>query len=104
MNPDEFTILDPLAHTARALVVSKPRQIIQALFGAVPDGLLGALARLGPQPLSDPSLYRELFALFAHPMHRARANLLRQASGKLTETEGSDRPGPRSRAPDAARL
>jgi hypothetical protein len=87
VNPDEFTILDPLAHTARALVVSKPRQIIQALFGAVPDGLLGALARLGPQPLSDPSLYRELFGLFAHPMHRARANLLKQASGKLTETK-----------------
>src|SRR5215207_7877819 len=38
---DCLTTLSPLAQIGRALIVSKPREIIQAVFGSVPDGLMG---------------------------------------------------------------
>jgi hypothetical protein len=45
-----LTTLDPLAQIGRALIVSKPREIMEAVFGSVPDGLLGVMKRLGSQP------------------------------------------------------
>jgi hypothetical protein len=76
---------DPFTQIARSLIVLKPREIVGAVYGSVPDGLLGALTRLGPDPLSRPDLYRSLFDLFARPSNRARAKLLRNTARKLTE-------------------
>jgi|SRR5215211_7518867 hypothetical protein len=39
---DCLTTLNPLAQIGRALIVSKPRHIIEAVFGSVPDGLMGS--------------------------------------------------------------
>jgi hypothetical protein len=55
---------DPLAQIARALVTCRAREIIRAVYGEVPDGLLGALARVGDQPLPAP-YYRSLYRFFA---------------------------------------
>jgi hypothetical protein len=71
--------------TARALMVtSRARDIIQAVFGKVPDGFLGVLNRIGDDPLPDPDLYYLLFETFANPRHRARATVLRQRSGSIS--------------------
>src|SRR3954468_19498165 len=51
---DCLTTLNPLAQIGRALIVSKPREIIEAVFGSVPDGLMGVLKRLGHQPFTNP--------------------------------------------------
>jgi hypothetical protein len=45
-----LTTLDPLAQVGRGLIISKPREIMEAVFGSVPDGLLGVMKRLGSQP------------------------------------------------------
>jgi hypothetical protein len=76
---------DEFAQIARALIVLKPREILVALLGQVPDGLLGTLARLGPAPLSRRELYNGVFGVFADSVQRDRANLLRQAPGSLSE-------------------
>ena len=73
---------DPLAQIARAL---KPQHVIEAVYGSVPDGLLGALRRIGSEPFSRPGLYADLFRLFAMPADQRRADLVRQTSGKVTE-------------------
>src|SRR5215203_3257398 len=78
---------DALGAIARGLVVRKPSAIVQAVFGSVPDSFLGALARLGPDPLSEPRLYRDLHTLFADPEQRNRARLLRQTPGAISETK-----------------
>ncbi len=71
----------------RALAILQPRDVVEAVFGAVPDGLLGLLARLGADPLADPSLYRTAFSLYADPQHQRRAALLRQIEGKVSPTK-----------------
>lgn len=68
----------------RALAVLRPREIVEAVFGAVPEGFQGLLARLGPDPLPDPTLYKTAFALYADPQHRRRASLLRQIEGRVS--------------------
>jgi hypothetical protein len=83
---DCLTTLNPLAQIGRALIVSKPRHIIEAVFGSVPDGLMGVIKRLGHQPFANPRLYRVLHDLFATPFHRQRANVLREIGGPLNET------------------
>lgn len=71
----------------RALAILQPRSVVEAVFGTVPDGLLGLLARLGAEPLADFSLYRTAFNLYADPQHRRRAALLRQIEGKVSHTK-----------------
>lgn len=70
----------------RALAALKPREIVEAIFKSVPDGFLGLLRRLGPNPLPDPALYRELQRLFASrdPTDRTRAQVLRQSPGTIS--------------------
>lgn len=76
---------DLFTQPARSLILLKPAQVIRAIYGSVPHGLLGTLKRVGPDPFSRPGLYRDLFRLFDQPEEHERADLIRQASGKLTE-------------------
>jgi hypothetical protein len=71
---------------ARALMAARAREIVQAVFGDVPDGFLGALNRIGDEPLRNPGLYFTLFDIFSDPQHRVRRNVLRQRSGSITAT------------------
>ncbi|MGF3027377.1 hypothetical protein ACQVP2_31785 [Methylobacterium aquaticum] len=73
----------------RVLAVLKPREIVEAIFKVAPDGFLGLLRRLGPDPLPDPALYRELHRLFASrdPADRARVLVLRQSPGTISHTQ-----------------
>ncbi|MFL4991781.1 MAG: hypothetical protein ACJ8DV_10875 [Microvirga sp.] len=82
---DCLTTLDPLAQIGRALIVSKPRQIIEAVFGFVPEGLLGVMKRIGSQPFACPLTYRLLHDLMSRREHRARAKALVQVAGLITE-------------------
>lgn len=68
----------------RALATLRPREIVEAAFGEVANGLFGLLARLGSEPLLDPTLYLTAISLFADPQHRRRAALLRQIEGKVS--------------------
>ena len=68
--------LDPLAQIARSLITSRAREIILATYGEVPNGLLGALARIGDEPLPEP-YYRVLFNFFAKPNLRKKGRVLR---------------------------
>ncbi|QFU15150.1 hypothetical protein [Microvirga thermotolerans] len=67
---------DPLAQIARSLATSRAREIVLATYGEVPDGLLGALARVGDEPLPAPN-YRLLFSFFADPNLRRKGRVLR---------------------------
>ncbi|MFC4173600.1 hypothetical protein ACFOYU_16305 [Microvirga sp. GCM10011540] len=87
-----FALTDDLNHQtsfkqiARALMATRAREILQAVFGDVPDGFLGVLSRIGDEPLRKPSLYFTLFEIFSDPQHRARRDVLRQRSGSITAT------------------
>lgn len=75
-------------HDARFAIVlrqERAREIIEHALGVVPHGLLGALERLGEAPLSSARGYARLFALFANPKQRRRAEALRHV-GQITET------------------
>lgn len=74
---------DPYAQIARALILLKPRRVIEVLFGSCPDGLAGAFSRFGGSPLYGPDTYRLAFDLFSDPARRHRAKVLGQLEGKL---------------------
>ncbi|MGH1570880.1 hypothetical protein ACRAWG_09655 [Methylobacterium sp. P31] len=81
----EFRDLEDVALLGRAVVhLRRPRDLVRAVFGGSPDGLLGALARLGPDPI-EPEQYRELARLFfsSDPADRRRAKVLGQIEGSL---------------------
>lgn len=78
------TTEDPLVQIAHGLRALYPRSIARAVYGSVPEGFLGVLGRLGPDPLPDPTDYRLAFDLFADPANKARAKLLRQKSGPVS--------------------
>ena len=71
---------------ARALMAGRAREIVQAVFGQVPDGFLGVFSRIGDEPLRKPGLYFTLFEIFSDPQHRMRRNVLRRRSGSITAT------------------
>jgi hypothetical protein len=78
---------DPYQRIARALVVTcRARHIIHAIYGDVPDGLVGVLNRLGDDPLPDPEMYKSLFEIFSRPENRQRAKVLCQRNGTITAT------------------
>lgn len=62
------------------LTEMKPADIVTATLGECPDGLLGALKKIGPDPLTTPGAYLRLHALFASdlPEHRARRRVIEQ--------------------------
>ena len=75
--------LDPLAQVARALVLLKPKRVLEVLFGECPDGLLGVFSRFGSQPVYCPETYRLAFELFSRPENRLRAKILGQIPGQV---------------------
>lgn len=75
------------AQIARALMAARAREIVRAIYSDLPDGYLGLLARLGPDPLPDRGLYRVAFNLFNNPANKARGKLLRQLTGTLSATK-----------------
>ncbi len=76
--------LDPHAQVARALILLKPRRLVESLYGCCPDGFLGLIARLGHSPLYGNETYRLAFELYADARHRRRAKVLGQLAGQVT--------------------
>ncbi len=76
---------DPMALIAQRLLDLPPGQVLQAVFGSCPKGLLGLFARLGDSPISpDRGVYRLAWSLYAEPQHRQRARLLMRTEGLIT--------------------
>ncbi len=73
---DKPSHTDPNAVICHVLMTCRVREIVQALYGFV-EGLVGALSRLGDDPL-HPVKYRTLVALLTKPEHEARARVLNQ--------------------------
>src|SRR5829696_982040 len=79
-----ITTPDPLAQIGRARIIAKARDIIGAVYGTVPDGMLGVMARVGADPFREPGGYRDLFRMLTEPQHRGRAKVLMQIEGKIS--------------------
>jgi hypothetical protein len=62
----------------------RARTVIKYAVGSAGDGLLGALARLGAAPLSSPSSYVRLLALFGRVEDRHKGEAL-QHVGEITD-------------------
>lgn len=78
--------LDCLAIIGRAATVLRPRDLVGAVLGEVPDGLMGVLGRLGPDPVSPGRWrYHAICRLLSsdHPEDRVRVRTLRQMAGPL---------------------
>ncbi len=79
--------LSSLAQIGRALVVLRPKAILDCLGPETsPDGLLGVLTRLGVDVAGPPERYRELRQVFASRdlLDRKRARVLTQIEGDLS--------------------
>ncbi|MEE7458053.1 hypothetical protein MPAR168_20150 [Methylorubrum populi] len=76
---------DPTVIGRAILLLRRPRDLVRVLFGTVPDGLLGAMQRLGHDPVGVPETYRELQRLFfsTAALDRHRVKVLAQMSGSL---------------------
>ncbi|SOR27677.1 conserved protein of unknown function [Methylorubrum extorquens] len=76
---------DPAVIGRAILLLRRPRNLVRALFDTVPDGLLGAMQRLGHAPVGAPETYRELQRLFFSTTapDRHRVKVLGQMSGSL---------------------
>jgi hypothetical protein len=74
---DTFATADT-ADTALARVLrrERAREIVIHVFGDAPNGLLGALARLGDAPLTCPLAYLGLRDMFTSPSNIAKAKVL----------------------------
>ena len=106
--------LDPVAQVARALMGLRARQIARGVYGSLPDGFLGLLARLGSEPLCYPADYKLAFdgrALCARAS-RVRADRLRptrrtDAQGRLrnacSRTSSAEPMGTSVRIPSGSR-
>jgi hypothetical protein len=74
----------PMARIAQALTVMKARKVVQAVFGEIPQGMLGMLSRLGDTPLPQHRFYHLIFEMFSNPEHRQRAAALLQITGTIS--------------------
>lgn len=72
------------ANLAFILREGRPREVLELVFGRVPDGWIGALERLGGQPMSNLNAYVKLHRVFADPKHDRKAEALRHV-GQITE-------------------
>lgn len=72
------------ANLAFILREGRPREILELVFGRVPDGWIGALERLGGQPMNSLNAYVKLHRVFADPKHDKKAEALRHV-GQITE-------------------
>lgn len=66
-----------LAELAATLRLMKPREVVEGAIGACPDGLLGALDKLGFEPMS-PEGYGRLTSFFRNPTARKRRKVVEQ--------------------------
>jgi hypothetical protein len=73
-----------MVQIAQALTMMRARQVVRAVFGEVPKGMLGMLCRLGDHPLPHGRFYGLVFELFSEPRHREQASALLQVSGRIT--------------------
>jgi hypothetical protein len=69
---------DPLSVIAAGLASMRLRDIVRAVLGVIPPGLIGVLARCGHEPM-DRLTYTLLHAMLDDPRNAARATLLRHA-------------------------
>jgi hypothetical protein len=69
---------------AQVLRRERARDIVVHVFGESPDGLIGALARLGDAPLTCPLAYLGLRDIFTSSSNAAKAKVLGQV-GDITE-------------------
>jgi hypothetical protein len=67
------------------LTLRRPRDLVRAVLGGAPNGLVGVLGRLGQDPISDSGVYLELTRLCgsSDPADRRRVKVLGQISGSL---------------------
>lgn len=74
------------AALASVLLAGKARDIITYIQGGVPEGLLGALGRIGGEALPRPGYYSALVDIFIDPAKRPQAMALRHCGriSKLT--------------------
>lgn len=79
----EVAGLEPLGQIGRALILLKPKQTLQVLYGRCPDGLIGLFDRLGPDPVYGAETYRLAFELFNQQENRRRAKVLGQLEGQV---------------------
>jgi hypothetical protein len=75
----------PFSVIASGLMHMRVRDIVHGIFGATPNGLVGALSRCGHAPLDDIN-YLLLRAIYDDPKNTARAALLRTVSEISDET------------------
>lgn len=78
--------LDGLAIIGRAAIVLRPRDLVGAVLGELLEGLMGVLARLGPDPVSPGRWrYHAICRLLSsnHPEDRLRVRTLHQMGGPI---------------------
>ncbi len=73
------------AHRAEVLRDGRAGDVVALATDRVPDGLLGALERIGLQPLRDPRLYARLCEVYLRADQRHVAEALRHV-GQITPT------------------
>ncbi len=80
-----FTCDRPYTRVGTMLDSLRARDIMVAMIGEVPPGLLGTMERLGHEPMSDPVWYQTLVYLYRlqTPEGRRRTKVLSQIGGKL---------------------
>lgn len=68
----------PAIDLAHALTKWRANDIVEAMFGGVPCGMVGGLNKIGAAPFRDPAMYRKLHDLLAGHYGRLRAEALLQ--------------------------
>lgn len=66
-----------LTRTAAAIMEMKPAEIVEASVGSCPDGLVGALGKMGFDPMDREALLA-LYAVFNDPQHTRRRKVIEQ--------------------------
>lgn len=73
----DHEVPDDVSGLAERLLRERGREIIRYAFGGVPNGLAGALEKIGAAPLARPEGYIALHAIFAQPSSKNVADALR---------------------------
>ena len=76
---------NPLGRIGAALTTQRPQHVLRAILGTVPEGLIGALRRLGLEPATRPECYGTLLRIFASDdvINRLRVRLIAQSTGPI---------------------
>ncbi|MBA5775997.1 hypothetical protein H2509_02530 [Stappia sp. F7233] len=79
-------LAEPFVTFANTLCIRKCRDLVRAAYGPFNDGLMGALGRIGSEPLDTPEDYLDLATFFANEEHRGKARTLRHVRSVSTAT------------------